>query len=207
MAMSAKMWTPTIAILASLALLPPPAIGNEILGLGADPGFPPCANSCARTLAQVPISCSSDQTDGNFGLAAHVVTTPQCYATDTPYLTTLAWCIHEKCAAKNLTDEELDYFWNGPVSSNLLDAVIMKAEDYAKVPVSPGSGVDDSPLLAKIKWGYYETLSQISEPPTRPLNKSVVLNYTAEVLEIQWLFEFNSDTSGIAVAVEQARYG
>lgn len=172
----------------ALSLLAAPAFA-QIVGLGSNPGFPWCASACARTLAQVSISCSSKETYSGLSLASSVVTEPACYAGDTPYLTTLAWCVHTRCMPYDLTDAQLDTFWDGPVV------------------VNPSAGVDGEAVLAKVKWSYAETLEHIPTPPTKPLNESGLLNYTAEVLDIQWLYQFNTDNSAIPAAIVQAQYG
>ena len=77
----------------------------------------------------------------------------------------------------HLTDAQLDTFWDGPV------------------PVNPSAGVDGQAVLRKVKWCYAETLEHILQPPIKPLNESSLLNYTAKVLDVQWLYQFNTDNS------------
>ena len=77
-------------------------------GFPVNPYDPFCAMSCLRSLDGLTLSCSSmDDTVGMMD----IVTTSACWAENTPYLTSLAWCMHTKCAHRNISNSKLEYFW------------------------------------------------------------------------------------------------
>ena len=83
------------------------------------------------------------------------MTSPQCRADDTPWLTTLAWCMCTSCAEFNVSTSELEAFWEDQCTGD--------------------------PTVAP-KWSYSTTLFSITEPPTRKLDEADdTLNSTALV--------------------------
>jgi ferric reductase like protein len=94
------------------------------------------------------------------------MTSPQCYANDTPWLTTLAWCMQAECAQYNVSGSRLEGFW--------------ETQSTSSKTVAP-------------KWGYTETLNNISQPPTRVLTKNDTdLNSTALVDPVAWQAQYNA---------------
>ncbi|KAH8811243.1 ferric reductase like transmembrane component-domain-containing protein [Xylogone sp. PMI_703] len=74
-------------------------------GFPVNPYDPFCAMSSLRSLHSLLLSCSS--MGDTVGMMT-MTTTSTCWAEITPYLTSLAWCMHIKCAEYNITNSKLD---------------------------------------------------------------------------------------------------
>lgn len=71
---------------------------QAFIGLGISMYNPSCAFSYRAVIASVPLECSEHGgTGGHMGHGSSS-TTPECRAGNTPFLTTLAWCINSTCA-------------------------------------------------------------------------------------------------------------
>ena len=113
-------------------------------GFPVNPYDPFCAMSCLRSLYGLTLSCSS--TGDTVGVMS-MVTTSACWAMNTPYLTSLAWCMHTRCAEYNVAASKLEHFWETE-STGQSDA------GETSVPA---------------KWSYSEALANIPIPPTNQL--------------------------------------
>lgn len=89
---------------------------------------------------------------GHHGSSA---TSPECYAQDTAWLTTLAYCINQTCT--DLPKFKLEAYWAERVTKSVR-----------------GNKLEP-------KWTYQETLHHMEgqAPPTRELEEDEVLNFTA----------------------------
>jgi hypothetical protein len=86
-------------------------------------------------------------------------TSPECYASNTPWLTTLANCINKTCT--NVAEWELEKYWTERVTGRF-------------------TGVQP-------KWTYQETLMQMQgEQPDRMLDEDEMLSFTASFDEETW---------------------
>jgi hypothetical protein len=72
---------------------------DDIFGLRQNIYIPRCAHACRITIQESPLECSYKGT-----------TAAQCYASDDPYLETLAFCISSHC--KNESNAAIDIFWS-----------------------------------------------------------------------------------------------
>ena len=101
-----------LLFLVSLAFLASPAlaIGQALLiGFGFSPYHPLCAESCLRSFTSYMLSCSPSS-DGHSH--SHMsATPPECYAKDTAFLTSVAWCFSGKCADSGVPISKLQAFW------------------------------------------------------------------------------------------------
>ena len=174
---------------AGLLLVSAQANAELIIGLGSDAGFPICAVACARTLAQNSLVCSSVDSYSTLGLNSHVVTTPECYAGDTFYLTTLAYCLRIRCEYAKLKTSQLEEWWEGAT------------------PVEPATAVNGKKVLATPKWGYFESLDKIEKTPTQVVMPGQALNFTALVDDTAYRFQLVSNESEVPAVKAQARYG
>ncbi|OCL07257.1 hypothetical protein AOQ84DRAFT_377858 [Glonium stellatum] len=98
-----------------------------------------------------------------------MMTTSSCWATNTPYLTSLAWCMHTKCAKFNILNSKLEYFWEQEATG----------QSTAGVKIVPP------------KWSYAEALANVTTPPTKQLvANDTDLNTTSlvapDVYQAQW---------------------
>jgi hypothetical protein len=108
------------------------------------------------------------------------MTSPACRAGDSAYLTTLAWCMHTKCAEDAVPTWLLEKYWAEQASG-----------DSAVAP----------------KWDYGATIANISQPPTRELAPDDVLDSTALTPEAGWQTQYGTLTTVEFEETTHARYG
>ncbi|OAA54042.1 ferric-chelate reductase (Fre2) [Cordyceps fumosorosea ARSEF 2679] len=177
--MASHHWISILSLLALLGLTgadvtSPGAHG--FLGFGISLYDPYCAFVCEFSLF-VPINCTTadlaivpkylrrrdaDEAakpvwPSGDGWAVTTETTPTCLSRNEFYLQTLAYCIKSHCTS--IPTSAAEKFWEGQL-----------------VKLPDGSGPKS----------YTDVVAAISEPPTRPVNATQVLNYTGIVPEEQW---------------------
>ena len=109
------------------------------------------------------------------------MTSPQCRAGDTPWLTTLAWCMRSKCAEHLISTSELEAFWEQQC-----------AGDPSVVP----------------KWSYSTALFNMAEPPTQELTEADhTLNFTALVNPTVYESQYNALTAVQRENVVESAFG
>jgi hypothetical protein len=93
------------------------AAKHGTIGYGINMYHPFCCSACADSLAMVYLNCttfstSHDHDDGmsmkllkrmDMGMDMSGSTSDECYATDTAYLETLAYCVQSHCDAEGLS--------------------------------------------------------------------------------------------------------
>ncbi|KAK0625796.1 ferric reductase like transmembrane component-domain-containing protein [Immersiella caudata] len=161
-----------------LALLPSPAAG--FIGYGITMYDPSCAFGCSDALSGYMLECSDhDHVSSGHSHGGGGPTSPECRAGDTPWLTTLAYCIDTMC-------EESVPAW--------------KKEKYW-AEQSTGS------KTVAPKWTFAEALAQVREPPTREVGEEEMLNFTAIANHESW--ESNKVTREFFEIAEttHSRYG
>ena len=121
---------------------------------------PPCAFACRDIFGSAMLTCSGH--DHSSGAHSHGQgpTSAECYASDTPWLTTLANCINKTCS--DVAPWELEKYWAERVTGRL-------------------TGVPP-------KWTYQETLTQMqgSALPSRLLEDDEMLDFTAAFDQEIW---------------------
>ena len=161
-------------------LLTRPVLG-ALVGYGIYPYKPPCAHACDRSLSTLMLECSNPMSSMSGMHMDSGMTSPQCRAGDTPWLTTLAWCMRTGCASSNVPTSELETFWE-----------------------KHGTG---DPTVAP-KWSYSTTLFNIDQPPTRVLTKAdETLNFTALIDPAVYQAQYNALTAVQRENVVESRYG
>ncbi|KAI9770290.1 MAG: hypothetical protein M1840_003449 [Geoglossum simile] len=108
------------------------------------------------------------------------MTSPQCRAGDTAFLTTLAWCISTNCAQYHVSTSRLEKYWEEQCTG-----------DPAVAP----------------KWGYSAALLNITQPPTQGLTKGDLLNFTALTPEAAWDIQLRTLTFVEREEALHAKYG
>lgn len=172
------MKVPSAAWLAGV--LARPVLG-ALVGYGVYPYEPPCAYACSRSLSSLTLECSSDMSSGSGMDSDSDMTSPECRAGDTPWLTTLAWCMRTRCAEYNVSTSELEAFWEKQCTG-----------DPIVVP----------------KWGYSTTLFNIAQTPTRELTDADdTLNLTALVNPTVYNAQYNALTAVQRENVVESGYG
>lgn len=152
-------------------------------GYPSNPYDPFCAMSCLRSLSSLLLSCSSmGHTVGMMTMA----TTSSCWANNTPYLTSLAWCMQDKCAQENVANSKLEYFWETQSTGQ-----------------SNAGEIGNPP-----KWSYSDTLRTISKPPTIQLTpQDTWLNDTSLVPPLVYQEQWNVLTSVQRETAQENAYG
>lgn len=134
-----------------------------IIGYGISMYDPPCAYACIDTIKRATLNCMPGH-DMDMDMDMEMPpSTPECKATNDPYLQTMAWCFHTHCL--DISKATLEYVWETDIVGRL--------------------AVQPSP-----KYSYTEALSRVNGTPTRTLSKSM-LNETVLVNEKKWVGNFN----------------
>lgn len=172
------------AIWLAWLLITPVLAGDEgLAGYPANMYDPYCATACVRSLSSLTLNCS------NGGVTLGMVTfstSTECYASDTPYLTSLAWCAHTKCATYDVSASKMEYFWDRQATGQ-------KAAGVYAVPA---------------KWTYAEALQHVTEPPTlQLLPTDTALNSTALVPESVYQAQYNVLYSVQRESTQENTYG
>ncbi|KAF2185754.1 hypothetical protein K469DRAFT_664736 [Zopfia rhizophila CBS 207.26] len=137
-----------------------PGLSFAFIGYGISMYKPNCAFACRSSIEAAMLACSShDHGGGGHSHGGSGMTSPECRAGDTPFLTTLAYCINSTCAQYNVEAWKLEKYWADKTTG-----------DKAVVP----------------KWTYAQALAQVEEPPTEELEEDATLNFTAKVNEETW---------------------
>ncbi|KAK0627938.1 hypothetical protein B0T14DRAFT_563702 [Immersiella caudata] len=142
------------------------AAAQFLTGFGFYPYEPLCAESCLRSLSSYTLACTTPTQDHS-GHDHSSSTSPECYASDTPFLTSVAWCFSTKCAAEsNIPVSTLQLFWEKFVTGT------------SKVSA---------------KWSYETALANVSpKPPTYQLGDADTgLNVTSIVPPDTYLAQWN----------------
>jgi hypothetical protein len=124
----------------------------------------PCALACRAAIAGASLACTPEVNHVMHGGHHGPATTSDCYASDTPFLTTLAHCMETECGAYNVPGWQLERYWEEAASG--------------------------SPLVAP-KWTYSEALANISAPPTNVLGHHETLNVTSLANPEMYSMQFN----------------
>ncbi|KAF3047062.1 hypothetical protein E8E12_010925 [Didymella heteroderae] len=121
---------------------------------------PNCAFACRDIFAGAMLTCSGHDHASGAHSHGQGATSPECYASDTSWLTTLGNCINATCT--DVAPWKLEKYWTERVTGRF-------------------TGVEP-------KWTYQETLvhMQGSERPTRLLEEDEMLDFTANFDEDTW---------------------
>ncbi|KAF2098869.1 hypothetical protein NA57DRAFT_76105 [Rhizodiscina lignyota] len=157
------------SIIWSACLLATSVLGDQgaLTGFPANPYDPYCAMSCLRSLYTLTLSCSD--MGATLGMMTSM-TSSSCWASNTPYLTSLAWCMHTKCAEFDVPNSKLEWFWETEATGQ---------STAGQVLVTP-------------KWSYSEALANVPQSPTKQLSASDTwLNVTSLVSPDVYLEQWN----------------
>jgi hypothetical protein len=99
-----------------------------------------------------------------------LTTSPECWATNDPYLTSLAYCMKTECAKYNVRNSKSESFWE------------LQATGQTNAGVKSVSA----------KWSYAEALAQLTSPPTAMLAKNATwLNETSLINPATYLSQYD----------------
>ncbi|KAL7938783.1 ferric-chelate reductase [Trichoderma chlorosporum] len=175
--------------------------GHGLLGYGILMYDPACAFACRDTISPL-LNCSTtsgntmnkykrmdmsggsgngpgvDLPPGNGWMV--MPADPDCKAQNDFFLQTSAYCIYSRC--QHVQISKLESYWATWLVGN-----------HADQPVP--------------KMSYGQALQAVGKPPTRPLNNSMLLNYTASVTDDQWVANFNADWNFALAEYTHERFG
>lgn len=154
-----------------LGVFLPGALG--FVGMGLDMYNPVCAFACQRAIQYASLSCSATYTEQG-------IPSPECRANDRAYLTTLAWCMDERCTPWSVETWQLEKFWREEATG-----------DQSLPP----------------KWGYIETLQHIATAPDLEWEWGQRLVVTATVPADRWETQRRSMENSRQEEALHARYG
>jgi len=171
--------------------------GYGLVGYGITMYKPTCAYSCQKCFRRAPLECTDAASFSGSGMGgmnmggmnmggdgmpsnASTKPSPACYAANRPYLSSVAWCIHQKCT--DVLDWKIEKFWQYYVVNNLPS--------------------DPPPSLS-----YGAALALVTSPPTKVVNNSVVLNTTYLANEKTYRPIYAALDSQEAVEVQHEQFG
>ncbi|KAI1374516.1 ferric-chelate reductase [Hypoxylon crocopeplum] len=180
--------------------------GHGFIGYGIEMYRPACAYGCHDSIS-APLNCTDAEMgdDGDMGGMRRLRKrmgdmggdsmdddlpsgdgwmvmdpTPACMANNDFYLQTLAYCLKERC----------------------LDVPVSELEEYWALNVAGRKTDQPAP-----KESYQEALAAITTTPSRELNNSMVLNYTAVVSDEQYIPNYYADLNFEGSEQTHERYG
>lgn len=146
------MWL-TLFVSSSSSSGPIPVSRSGLAGIDGFTFYDPyCAHGCFRSFSPFMLSCSSTISAGGHSTADSIAhDLALCRASDFPYLSSIAWCIHQYCS-KDVRASKIEKFWETQITG-----------DIKIIP----------------DWSYREVLDNITEAPTMVImDKDAVLNMT-----------------------------
>lgn len=107
-----------VFFLYSVLLAPRVLATSDVLlaGFGFSPYEPLCAESCLRSFTSYMLSCTPRGDDDSHSHSHMSPTSPECYANDTSFLTSVAWCFSDRCADYDIPVSKLQEFWEQSVT-------------------------------------------------------------------------------------------
>jgi hypothetical protein len=136
---------------------------QALTGYGYYSYDPPCAAACLRSFKGYMLRC----TDFADAITGADFTEASCYRQDTPYLTSVAYCISTKCFQPDIKLSKLQLFWEEQITG--------------RPGISP-------------KWTYEQALTHASpSPPTYQYetSKDSYLRNTSIVNPVRYLAEWD----------------
>lgn len=143
--------------------------GYGLIGYGIPMYKPPCAYSCRSSISN-PLDCGDHE--HHMPMVRRMsgmdmkMPTPECYASNTPFLQTLAYCMSTHC--QDVEVWELERYWEMNVAGRLVH--------------------QPSPNMT-----FQEALESISEPPTEVVPAEEMLMSVSLVDEESYVGNFNGN--------------
>jgi hypothetical protein len=138
---------------------------QALIGFGLYTYEPMCGETCLRSFQGYMLNCT-EMSDGSGMMGHMMMTTPDCWAKDEAYLTSIAYCMSVKCPEQDVPVWKMEIFW---------------AEQVTGHPDLPP------------KWSYGEALHRANpSPPTYQMtNNDTMLKFTSLVNPDVYLAQWN----------------
>ncbi|KAK3356341.1 ferric reductase-like transmembrane component [Lasiosphaeria hispida] len=170
-----------LILMRCVLLLGGPTLAQDFLvGYGNYPYDPICAQSCLQAFRPYLLNCSDLEAAKKPFDPLAPATAPSCYAEDTPFLTSVAWCFGDKCPEES----------------------VAKLEGYWQQSISGSKGVPP-------KWTYSVALDKVDpRPPSHQLTfNETQLNRTSLVVENSYLSSWNGMSALYEEDVNESKFG
>ncbi|KAH7401163.1 ferric reductase like transmembrane component-domain-containing protein [Phaeosphaeria sp. MPI-PUGE-AT-0046c] len=155
---------------------------HGLIGYGITMYDPGCAAACRDTVSSWMLDCGDAGNGGasHHGEMHHETPSPLCYATNDPFLQTLALCMNMHCEGETIS--KLENWW----------------EKYL---------VGRQPGQPQPKVSYQQALAAISRRPTTIIGDENILNATSLVDDDIWLSNYNGDHGYDITEATSSTYG
>jgi len=139
---------------------------QALVGFGLYTYEPVCGETCLRAFQGYMLDCTVMNHDSNGMMMGMMATTPECYGSDTAFLTSVAYCMSVKCPEWNVRASKLEVLWEEQITGHLY--------------IVP-------------KWSYGEALAHVNPlPPKYQLTgNDTVLNVTSLVNPTVYVAQWN----------------
>lgn len=138
-----------------------------LTGFPANMYYPVCGTACIRSFYTMMLNCSSE---GEMIGMVHLMKLTECYAENTAYLTSVAWCTNVHYQDEKPPADLLESWWDMQITDQ-------KVAGARTVPA---------------KWTYSQALAQVLTPPTVQLTaEDTELNTTSLVAPAVWQAQYN----------------
>lgn len=134
-------------------------ISAQFVGMGSRFNWPFCCVACRNSISAAPLLCTPEMDHSHHYGHGASPTPPECYGTDDAFLTTLAYCINERCEEYNMPIWEREQYW--------------------------AKSATGSPAV-QAKWTYQEALQQVTTRPDVTYERGNPLNQTSLVAYFAW---------------------
>lgn len=146
--------------LATAGLLAAAVPGTALIGYPTTMYDPSCAFACRAAIEGAMLACTAmDHRGGGHSTQGGSTTSPGCRAADSPFLTTLAWCLSTTCPGDGVETWKMEKYWAEQTTG---DAEV------------------------KPKWTYGEALVQVVGVPTARIPQDDMMNTTSLVPHDVW---------------------
>lgn len=165
--------------------------GYGLIGYGISMYDPPCAFACLGTAQSWMLDCE----DGVAGASGHhhddddddsmsgmdmEQPSPECYATNDPFLQTVAWCISTHC--DGISTSQFEEFWDLKIAGRM--------------------SIQPSP-----KYSYQKALQLVEKPPTNITSSDEVLVSPSLVDEETYLSTYNGNYGFETMEAKSSQFG
>ncbi|KAK1569919.1 ferric reductase like transmembrane component-domain-containing protein [Colletotrichum navitas] len=137
------------------------------MGCGQSWYDPRCAYACRAVIGSAPLDCPDTDAGGMTGMDMHKASPmAPCIADNVDFLSTLAYCMGERCVADGVSASKLEAYW---------------ADQATGDPTVPPH------------WTYGAVLANITLPPNRTFETGDTLNYTAFISAADYQYQYDFD--------------
>ncbi|KAF5515241.1 Ferric/cupric reductase transmembrane component B [Colletotrichum siamense] len=165
--------------------------GHGLIGYGITMYQPLCAYSCRVVLSGSALNCSTMGIEGGLPMPR---TSPECFATDDAFLTSMALCLQSRCT--DLPAWKIEKYWHKTEAS---------IRNSHRRLDEPGVHVVAKPPVPK--WTYQQALAQVQGNVTSTLAYGEPLNRTALVPDFQYQLQYDTMEMFERMETHHEKYG